>query len=272
MQMPAMYTNTKSSLYDQLRDRNRYPPALVDYNGTEETTTDKDQTTSNLRVMNRQMISNGKTTKVFLGSPYRTGDEPDPGAGSLEDIPHGTIHNWLWSIWKTLGAKRKDYNDPDWLDSSFLFYDENANLVRVKPTPRKLAKKVATGGPGIALAAETKKKKSRSKKEKEEEEEILIIETIELERDSLVKFDVYVNDEDDLTIGPEYTELAGSFMNVPHKHKHEKRMKICLRLRLTDLLEDLGAEDDDSVVVTLVPRKGKGVVTVGGIKIEFAQD
>ncbi|WRX21270.1 Polyphenol oxidase [Theobroma cacao] len=203
--MPAMYTNTKSSLYDQLRDRNRYPPALVDYNGTEETTTDKDQTTSNLRVMNRQMISNGKTTKVFLGSPYRTGDEPDPGAGSLEDIPHGTIHNW-------------------------------------------------------------------SKKEKEEEEEILIIETIELERDSLVKFDVYVNDEDDLTIGPEYTELAGSFMNVPHKHKHEKRMKICLRLRLTDLLEDLGAEDDDSVVVTLVPRKGKGVVTVGGIKIEFAQD
>lgn len=94
MQMPAMYTNTKSSLYDQLRDRNRYPPALVDYNGTEETTTDKDQTTSNLRVMNRQMISNGKTTKVFLGSPYRTGDEPDPGAGSLEDIPHGTIHNW----------------------------------------------------------------------------------------------------------------------------------------------------------------------------------
>lgn len=82
-----------------------------------------------------------------------------------------------------MGAKRKDYNDPDWLDSSFLFYDENANLVRVKvrhcidsktlgydyqdvdlpwlkskPTPRKLAKKVATGGPGIALAAETKKK------------------------------------------------------------------------------------------------------------------
>ncbi|KAK6279512.1 hypothetical protein POUND7_019779 [Theobroma cacao] len=196
-----------------------------------------------------------------------------------------------------MGAKRKDYNDPDWLDSSFLFYDENANLVRVKvrhcidsktlgydyqdvdlpwlkskPTPRKLAKKVATGGPGIALAAETKKKKSRSKKEKEEEEEILIIETIELERDSFVKVDVYVNDEDDLTIGPEYTEFAGSFMNVPHKHKHEKRMKTCLRLRLTDLLEDLGAEDDDSVVVTLVPRKGKGVVTVGGIKIEFAQD
>ncbi|XWS09396.1 hypothetical protein CRYUN_Cryun40dG0081600 [Craigia yunnanensis] len=303
--------------------------------------------------MYRQMISNGKTTKLFLGSPYRAGDEPDPGIGSVEDIPHQTIHDWcadntrplledmrnfcsagrdpifysnhsnidrMWSIWKTLGGKRKDYNDSDWLDSSFLFNDENANLVRAKvrdcidskslgyvyqdfdipwlkakPTPRKLTKKVAVAGPGIAVAAETNKKvinssefpvvldkvvsvnitrpkKSRSKKEKEEEEEILVIDKIELERDASVKFDVYVNDEGDLTIGPDNTEFAGSFANVPHKHKHGKKMKTCLRLGLTDLLEDLGAEDDDSVVVTLVPRKGKGIVKVGGIKIEFTKD
>ena len=38
----------------------------------------------------------------------------------------------MWTIWKTLGGKRKDITDPDWLNSGFLFYDENKNLVRVK--------------------------------------------------------------------------------------------------------------------------------------------
>jgi polyphenol oxidase len=34
-------------------------------------------------------------------------------------------------------------------------------------------------------------------------------------------------------------------------------------------LEDLGVEDDDSVVVTLVPRYGKGLVKITNIKIEL---
>lgn len=289
-----------------------------------------------------------------------TGDEPYRGLGSIENVPHGPIHRWcgddkqpngedmgnfysaardpiffahhsnvdrMWTVWKTLGKRQKDFSDPDWLNSSFLFYDENANLVRVKvrdcldnrslgyvyqdvdipwlkskPTPRKLTnKKVALkGGPGIAIAAEMNKKKvistsqfpivldgivsvnvprpkkySRSKKEKEEEEEILVIDQIELDGDLFAKFNVYVNDEDDLTIGPDNTEFAGSFVNVPHKHKgrsNGKKMKTYLRLGLTDLLEDLGAEDDDSVMVTLVPKSGKGNVKIGGIKIEFIRD
>ncbi|KAK6268806.1 hypothetical protein QUC31_012966 [Theobroma cacao] len=356
MKMPAMYGNTKSPLYNELRNRSHYPPTLVDldYNGTDETTTTRDQLTSNLRIMYRQMVSNGKTARLFLGGPFRAGDEPYQGFGSVENVPHGPVHVWcgdntqpngedmgtfysaardpifyahhsnvdrMWAVWKTLGKKRKDFTDPDWLNASFLFYDENANLVRVKvrdcldnrslgyvyqdvdipwlktkPTPRKLRKKVASGGPGIALAAEINKKKviasnqfpivldkivsvdvprpkkSRSKKEKEDEEEILVIDQIELDGDSFAKFDVYVNDEDDLTIGPDNTEFAGSFVNVPHKHKGGKKMRTCLRLGLTDLLEDLGAEDDDSVVVTLVPKYGKGNVKIGSIKIEFIQD
>ncbi|KAF2303370.1 hypothetical protein GH714_017514 [Hevea brasiliensis] len=298
---------------------------------------------------------NGKTAKLFLGSSYRAGDEPDPGAGSIENIPHGPVHIWtgdntqpnledmgnfysagrdpiffahhsnvdrMWTIWKTLGGKRTEFTDPDWLDATFLFYDENANLVRVKvrdcidykklgyvyqevdipwlkskPTPRRLIKKVAKvfhHHGQVAQAAETQNltpinsfplvldkvistmvrrpKKSRSKKEKEEEEEILVINGIEFERDAVVKFDVYVNDEHDSPSGPDKSEFAGSFVNVPHVHKHGKKMKTYLRLGITDLLEDLGAEDDDSVVVTLVPRNGKGHVRIGGIKIEFAQD
>ena len=38
----------------------------------------------------------------------------------------------MWSDWKTLRGKRRDFTDPDWLDAGFLFYDENAQLIRVK--------------------------------------------------------------------------------------------------------------------------------------------
>lgn len=115
-------------------------------------------------------------------------------------------------------------------------------------------------------------KKSRSTKEKDDEEEILLIEGIEVNRDSFVKFDVFINDEDEKVIRPGNSEFAGSFVNVPHKHKHgggKNKTKTCLRLGISELLEDLGAEDDDGIVVTLVPRSGAGKVTVGGAKIEF---
>jgi polyphenol oxidase len=227
----------------------------------------------------------------------------------------------LWSIWKTLGGKRKDFNDKDWLESGFLFYDENKNLVKVKvkdcldtkklgyvyqdvdipwlnakPTPKRTQKnvKVAHGnifGVGEAHASEInsrsyvkfpfvldnvvsaivkRPKKSRSKKEKEEEEEVLVIEGIEFDKNVGIKFDVFINDEDDKVIRPVNTEFAGSFVNVPHSsHKHKKKTNSCLRIGLTDLLEDLGVEDDDSVVVTLVPRYGKGLVKITNIKIDL---
>lgn len=358
MQMPPMFAKPNSPLYDKLRNANHQPPTLLDldYNETDDdqTTTKKDQISSNLTIMYRQMVSNGKTSKLFLGSPYRAGDEPEPGSGSIENAPHNPVHLWcgdntqpnlenmgnfysagrdpiffahhsnidrMWTIWRTLGGKRTNFTEPDWLDSAFLFYDENANLVRVKvrdcldtknlgyvyqdveipwqnskPSPRNLAKKRVAKAFGVAQAAELKRKliprnvfpivldrvistvvprpkKSRSKKEKEEEEEVLVVDNIEFERDARVKFDVYINeDEDGMPIGPDNSEFAGSFVNVPHKHKHGKKMKTSLRLGLTDLLEDLGAEDDDSVIVTLVPKFGKGLARIGGIKIDFVKD
>ncbi|KAJ7968510.1 Polyphenol oxidase [Quillaja saponaria] len=358
MQIPAIYTNPKSSLHDSLRNANHQPPKLInlDYNGVDETISNDSIVSNNLNLMYRNLVPNARNAKQFLGSPYRAGDEPDPGAGSLENSPHGTVHVWcgdntqpnhenmgnlysagndplfyahhsnvdrLWTVWKTLGGKRKDFTDPDWLNSGFLFYDENANPVRVlvkdcldskklgyvyqdveipwlqaRPTPRRSKLQRAAQRLGVqkahaAVTSRTTKfplvldsaissvvkrpKKSRSKKEKEEEEEVLVIEGIEFERDTPVKFDVYVNDEDDLPSGPDKTEFAGSFVNVPHhKHKHNKNsnkhmknMVTSLGLGLTDLLEDLEVEDDETVVVTLVPRFGKGHVSIKGIKIEL---
>ncbi|XP_028788765.1 polyphenol oxidase, chloroplastic-like [Neltuma alba] len=366
MQIPAIYTDSASSLYDALRSAKHQPPAItdLDFNIDDDSSTSQNSNkgrsviSSNLTIMYRQMVSNAKTPTLFFGSAYRAGDEPDPGAGSIENIPHGPVHLWtgdntqpnyedmgtfysagrdpiffghhsnvdrMWSIWKTLGGKRRDISDPDWLNSGFLFYDENKNLVRVKvkdcldarklgyvyqdvelpwlkskPTPRRRsskAQKVALVpqlfGVGAAQAAETssksvkfpvvlestvstdvkRPKKGRSKKEKEEKEEVLVIEGIEFERNEAVKFDVFVNDEDDKVIRPDNSEFAGSFVSVPHTHKHKNKKIITnLRLGLTDLLEDLEAEDDDSVRVTLVPRYGKGRVTIRGIKIELIED
>jgi len=127
--------------------------------------------------------------------------------------------------------------------------------------PGKLDKKVTVLVP--------RPKKSRSKKEKDEEEEVLLIEGIEVDRDVFVKFDVFINDEDETTSGPHKTEFAGSFVNVPHKHKHNKKIKTRLRLGISELLEDLGAEDDDNVLVTLVPKTGAGHVSIDAVQIEF---
>jgi polyphenol oxidase len=32
---------------------------------------------------------------LFMGRPYRIGDEPEPRAGSFEDVLHTTIHIWI---------------------------------------------------------------------------------------------------------------------------------------------------------------------------------
>lgn len=349
MRIPAMYANPNSPLYDSLRDQRHQPPTVLDlnYSGTDPTISADQQTRRNLTVMYRQMVSNSRTARLFFGSPYRRGDDPNPGSGSIENIPHGPVHVWtgdrnqpnfenmgnfysagrdpifyahhsnidrLWSIWKTLGGRRQDITDRDFLDASFVFYDENAQMVRVKvrdcldhtklgyvyqdveipwldsrPTPRvssvlrklkKLGKANAadTHSPKDVFPATLDKvlkvmvkrpKKKRSKKEKDELEEILVIEGIELDRDVYAKFDVYINDEDDEITTPENTEFAGSFVNVPHKHKHGKKIKTQLRLSITEIMEDLDADDDDHVLVTLVPTNAGDAVTVHGIKIEL---
>ncbi|CAM8994852.1 unnamed protein product [Rhodiola kirilowii] len=350
MQIPAMFNETNSVLGKALRNATHKPPSLVDldYSGTDDGASNQQQISTNYSIMYRQMVSNSKTAKLFHGGEYRAGGEPG-GPGSLENYPHGPVHVWcgdssqpnledmgnfysagrdplfyahhanvdrMWTLWKTLdGGKRKDFTDPDWLNSGFLFYDENKNLVRVKvkdcvderklgyafqqvdvpwiqskPTPRNI--KTASSS-GVANAATHGKaahaatfplrlnkvirtqvrrpKKSRTKKEKEDKEEVLVISGIQLDHSNFVKFDVHINDEDE-PVRPDNTEYAGSFVNVPHKHKHGKKLKVSLRLGLTDLMEGLDADDDETVVVTLTPRTGCDDVTVGGIKIEFGDD
>lgn len=349
MQIPAIYADRRSPLYDQFRNKSHQPPSLVDldFNGLDESISNQTQIQSNLTIMYRQMVSNSRSARIFMGESYRAGDETDPGPGSFENIPHGSVHSWtgdntqpygedmgnfysagrdpifyahhsnidrMWNVWKTLGGKRQDFTDPDWLDASFLFYDENSQLVRIKvrdcldsrklgytyqdvelpwlntrPRPRRVVDKVkrAFERIGVAHADEypranfpltldkpvktlvSRPKKSRSKKEKDEADEVLVIQGIEFDRNVPIKFDVFINDEDDALTGPDKSEFAGSFVSVPHRHKSKTKMNTGLRLDITELLEDLDAEEDENVVVTLVPKVGIGHVSIGGLKIEF---
>ena len=218
----------------------------------------------------------------------------------------------MWSLWKMMGGKHKDITDEDWLNTSFVFYDENKNLVRVyvkdclytnqlgydyqrvdvpwlksKPVPRAPRSGIAKKSIGKVKQAKEvsfpvklnktvkvlvpRPKKSRSKKEKEEKEEILIVQGITYDSEKYVKFDVYVNDEDDDDVtAPDQTEFAGSFAQLPHKHKGKTMSKTNFRAGLTELLEELEADDDDNVLVTIIPRSGSEDITIDAIKIIYA--
>ncbi|KAI3925745.1 hypothetical protein MKX01_003304 [Papaver californicum] len=345
MQIPSIYANPASTLYNRLRDALHQPPTVLDYNYNlvDSNLPEQQLIKSNLSIMYRQVVSGGKTPTLFLGSPYRAGDPPAPGAGTLELLPHNIIHGWtgdrtqpnlevmgssyisardpiffahhanvdrIWLIWKSLGGNRKDFTDPDFLNAGLIFYDEKKQLVRVTvkdclehenlrykyqdveipwlqakpkaPTGKKVDKKAVgkteypiTLDKTVQVLVKRPVTKRRSKKEKEDKEEMLIISGIELNRCDRVKFDVYVNYDGE--VGPDSSGCAGSFTNLPHAHGGDKgdgeKLKTPLKLALTDMLENLDAEDDENIVVTMVPRKSENgmeqVVTIDGIQIQF---
>ncbi|KAM0025220.1 putative catechol oxidase [Helianthus debilis subsp. tardiflorus] len=346
MTIPKYFNDPKSALFDTKRNQ-AHLKGVVDlgYNGKDTDATDIEKVKNNLGIMYRQMVTNATNPTAFFGGEYRAGKEPISGGGSVEQSPHTPVHRWvgdpreangenlgnfysagrdtlfychhsnvdrMWSLWKMLGGKHKDITDTDWLNTSFVFYDENKNLVRVyvkdclltnqlgydyqrvdvpwlksKPVPRaprsgvakKLIGKVKKSDDVVfpvkldktVKVLVPRAKKSRSKKEKEEKEEVLIIQGITYDSEKYVKFDVYVNDEDDDDdAAPDQTEFAGSFAQLPHKHKGKTSSKTNFRAGLTELLEELEADDDENVLITVVPRSGSEDITIDAIKIIYA--
>ncbi|XP_021830804.1 polyphenol oxidase I, chloroplastic-like [Prunus avium] len=341
MYIPKIFTDPTSSLYDQYRNSAHQPPKLLDlnYGGTDDDVDDATRVKENLTTMYQQMVSKASSHRLFYGEPYSAGDDPSPGAGNIESIPHNNIHLWtgdpnqtngedmgafysagrdplfyshhsnvdrMWSIYKDL-LGGTDIDKTDWLDTEFLFYDEKKNLVRVKvrdsldtrklgyvydnkvpipwleakPNPRKSQNKrkaaVSSGDLTTTFPATLSDKISvevarpsttkRTSAQKKAQDEVLVIKGIEFAGNEPLKFDVFVNDDADSEAGKDQSEFAGSFIHVPHKQK--KNMKTNLRLSITKLLEELDAETDTSLVVTLVPKLGKGPITIGGFSIEL---
>jgi polyphenol oxidase len=107
-------------------------------------------------IMNTAM--NAPTNDLFMGEP----NNPNANtAGAMENGPHGAVHLWtgqtslqndygvsdmgvlataamdpvffahhanidrLWSVWLGLASSHKNFTDPNWLNTSWQFYDEN---------------------------------------------------------------------------------------------------------------------------------------------------
>ncbi|KAL0362572.1 UNVERIFIED_CONTAM: Polyphenol oxidase II, chloroplastic [Sesamum calycinum] len=331
MQMPKIFDNTQSPLYNANRNQDNRPPAIIDL-GFSGASDDLQKVVNNLTVMYSEMIRSVNSTLDFMGQPYKAGSAPSPGMGSSERGSHVAAHVWvgnpknkyredmgnfysagrdtlfychhanvdrMWSIWRTLKTDvPKDITDSDYLNASFLFYDENKQLVRVKVAdcldhrrmgydfervdipwlnykpPRKAAKakvkKIASGAqkPEDLFPLNLKKitRVLVPKSAKGKADEVLVLENIETDTTKFIKFDVFVNDEDDNAEELDKAEYAGTFAQVPHKTK-DKKGKSTISLRLTELYDDIDVADDDTIVVTLIPRSGGDDVTIGGIKI-----
>ncbi|KAK5826642.1 hypothetical protein PVK06_021568 [Gossypium arboreum] len=165
MSMPEIYVGSNSPLYDSKRDLSHLPPSLVNLNdGKDNDLSRERQIKCNLNFMYKEMVRT-KTHSLFFRKAYPAGSTPDPGAGSTWNGSHIVIHrvgdkeepyhedmgnfysagkdpifyahhanvDRMWNIWNTiLEKKRRDIDDTDWLNFTFLFYDENKNLVCVK--------------------------------------------------------------------------------------------------------------------------------------------
>jgi polyphenol oxidase len=336
MRVPPEFADVASPLYDPMRNPEHAPPRLVDldFSYVDKNCTDEQQIQLNLRIMYKQMVTNAPLPSLFHGQPYRAGDRGMPGAGTVELSPHNIVHRWsgdlsranhenmgayyssardpifyphhansdrLWEVWRGVGGGHADFTDPDWLDSSFLLYDEDARLVRVtvrdmldvgrlRYAYAKVGLPWLSARPPIVTpdgdvnrargqlphlksvrfpvsldAAVTAEVSRRPGKPRSQWEEVLVVEGIEADGAGFVKFDVYVNAVDHEKVGPGGREMAGSFVSL--KHPGKVVVQTSMRVALNELLQDLGAEGDDSVTVTLVPVEGR--VRIGGLRIAY---
>ncbi|KAL5730188.1 catechol oxidase [Ranunculus cassubicifolius] len=345
MYMPKMYIDKSSPLYNDNRNHDHYQ-ALMDYDYVFGNPNPTPEEVDEVKIRNLKKLHNLYTETIgspslFLGAPIKAGGVPDV-AGGLENL-HGTPHQWtgpdasphhdlgnfytaardtmffghhanvdrLWDIYSDIRGNKIEFNDPDWLEASFIFYDENRQVVKckvkdclltenlgytyqterhawkdVKRVYKKLVKgKKRSAGEGLTLSPVSdfgtepraldstirvlipRPAISRSTDEKEAAAEVLVVDQMKFNHKESIKFDVYIAKPTEGLVGPDLGELVGSFVRVAHTHhkKHEAKFSK-IELGITNLLDDIQAEQSDSLVVSLVPRLGN--VIVGGVHID----
>nr|WMP39873.1 polyphenol oxidase B [Capsicum annuum] len=115
---------------------------------------------------------------------------------------------------------------------------------------------------------------SRTQQDKNEQEEMLTFTGIKYDNRQYIRFDVYLNI--DKNVNPDEldkAEFAGSYTSLPHVHRAnetEHTANVTFQLAITELLEDMSLEDEKTIAVTLVPRKGGEGISVEGVKIDLA--
>ncbi|WOL03767.1 polyphenol oxidase, chloroplastic-like [Canna indica] len=165
MAFPEIFQDQSLAIYDEFRNQDHVTGGkLVDlkYFTEESTLTPEELVQQNLcqvRTAFRQSITSAET---FMGKPVSSGETVE-GPGQLETI-HNSVHLWvgtkggnredmghlstaardcvfychhanvdrLWDVYRHFRGHVPEFDDTDWLDSTFVFMDENKKLVKVK--------------------------------------------------------------------------------------------------------------------------------------------
>ncbi|XP_060207950.1 polyphenol oxidase B, chloroplastic-like [Lycium barbarum] len=100
MRLPPMFDVAGSSLYDERRNPHVRNGTIIDLGsfGEETKTTQLQTMTNNLTHMYRQMITNSPCPMLFFGARYVKGTDPNPGQGTIENIPHTPVHIWTGTV------------------------------------------------------------------------------------------------------------------------------------------------------------------------------
>ncbi|WVZ87199.1 hypothetical protein U9M48_033878 [Paspalum notatum var. saurae] len=314
MTLPAIYVRESSPLYDERRSR---ATLLTSHRSRWTSTTMAPTRPPQPQELSRSMTTSRSCTvrAIYL-------------AGVIESVPHGTVHvltgdprqpntedmgnfyysardpvffshhgniDRLWRVWNGLRRGNTGFTDPDWLDAGFLFYDEEARLVRArvrdcldtaalryayqdvglpwldfKPSMEAGSPAPAAGALPATLSQTVRVAVARP-------EEVLVVEGIEVaDHSRFVKFDVFVNETQRGAAGTSAAaaRCAGSVALTPHGVRPGTAMgsvKTAARFGICDLLDDIGADGDSTIVVSLVPRCAGDTVTVGGVRIEYVK-
>ncbi|KAH7677126.1 Catechol oxidase protein [Dioscorea alata] len=174
MAMPSIFLEEKSPLYNPNRNQDHvHPNALVDFKfayNDDKRPVGEQLIEENLQYMKMTFKNGEPLPELFMGDPVRAGEKVnDDGraSGVLEGI-HNSVHQWsglkeepyfdlgsfatagrdclfyslhanvdrLWDLFRNRRGNRVEFNDRDWLNSTFVFYDENRQIVRVKASER----------------------------------------------------------------------------------------------------------------------------------------
>ncbi|KAI3450392.1 hypothetical protein Pfo_007057 [Paulownia fortunei] len=324
MTVPPMFLDTSSALSH--RERRVQGGALVNMAWTGNTNPQQVKENNIAQISREMKVSN---VYDFMGQRF-VSNTTNVHPGTSERGSHAAVHRWvggdmtffetagqdplfyshhanvdrMWSLWRRQ-VSNEMITDPDFLNSAFLFYDENKTLVRVKvkdcldpyrlgygywttempwmghklpPVNRNPAQlrilRTKTYDADLRtdnvfplkLIRVVKLLVPKARKGKANEE--LVIRQITVDTTKFVKFDVFVNDEDNDVSNLNKASYLGTFSQLPQGTAKSGTQTASASFKLDSLYDDLNVGDEDtSIVVTLVPRhEGEGV-TIGGIKI-----
>ncbi|KAI3970045.1 hypothetical protein MKX01_015583 [Papaver californicum] len=168
MYLPKMYQTSGSPLEDTTRNKDHYT-SVIDYKynmGDPNPSTPAaidEVVTRNLAEIDSIFKETLQLPSLFMGKAQRGGEKPAEAQGRNEAL-HNVFHQWvgplqtpfhnmgnfatagrdpvfyghhgnvdrMWDIYSKLRGQKVEFRDPDWLDSSFIFYDENRQVVKVK--------------------------------------------------------------------------------------------------------------------------------------------